>query len=571
MLSRLSLRNLLTVPYVLLVLLLALVIGALSFAAGRNAIDNLSGLLLDETVTRISVASTQHISGSQAVLEAAFPMGMPAPTTFDDQALTAMRLRFWIATSIHRDPNNYAYYGDQAGRFYGVFRSGDVEAEVRVRQTGEGMRSIYRFSGIDGALQTPSVETRVYDPRERPYFNIAQKTNRHLWTPIYIDFRNNELVTTRVRRVNNAQGEFAGVVATDLALQRVSTFLKRLDLSANAVAMIVEPDGQLVGVSRGATTQKDAQGESVRINAAQSSDALVAATFAAVSTRINAVNNTEVQTTSFDDATAGTVQVGYAKLQDDAGLNWWIMVAVPRSDFLGQVEKNFQRTLWLGLTACLAVVLLGLMVLSTVSRELRTLAQAAKGVGDGTLLEPLQTKRSDELGDLARSFSDMQVRLLTDPLTGLQNREAVLRTMEDRIVQRRRTNDARPFAVLFADINQFKSINDRFGHDVGDEVLREVASRMRRGVRTQDLVARYAGDEFVILLDAVEHARDAHVVRANLEASLREPLHSLHALAPGESFTGATFGVAVFPADGQDVETLVKRADEDMYRRKGSR
>jgi diguanylate cyclase (GGDEF)-like protein len=571
MLSRLSLRNLLTVPYVLLVLLLASVIGALSYAAGRNAIDNLSALLLDETVTRISVASKQHISGSQAVLEAAFPMGMPAPTAFDDKALAAMRLRFWIATSIHRDPNNYAYYGDQDGRFYGVLRSGDNDAEVRMRRAGEGMRSIYKFSGIDGELQTPSVETRVYDPRERPYYGIAQKTNRHLWTPIYIDFRNNELVTTRVRRVNDAKGAFVGVVATDLALARVSTFLKRMDLSPNAVAMIVEPDGQLVGVSRGATTQKDAAGESVRINAAQSSDALVAATFAAVSNPIKAVTTTEAQTTRFDDAQAGTVQVGYAKLQDDAGLNWWIMVAVPRSDFLGQIEKSFLQTLWLGLAACLAAVLLGLAVLSTVSRELRKLARAAKGVGDGTLLEPLKTNRSDELGDLARSFSDMQVRLLTDPLTGLQNREAVLRTMEDRIVQRRRNNDARPFAVLFADINHFKAINDRFGHDVGDEVLREVASRMRRGVRTQDLVARYAGDEFVILLDAVEHARDAHVVRANLEAALREPLHSLHALAQGEAFTGATFGMAVFPTDGQDVETLVKRADEDMYRRKVSR
>jgi len=263
------------------------------------------------------------------------------------------------------------------------------------------------------------------------------------------------------------------------------------------------------------------------------------------------------------------VQVGYARLQDDAGLDWLIMVAVPRHDFLFQIEDNFVNTGWLALLAALATVLIGLAVLHNVAGELRRLAAAARRVGEGEPGELLRTDRKDELGDLARSFAEMQNRLLTDPLTGLSNREAVLRRIEERIVSARRRGDTRPFVVMFADLNRFKQINDRHGHDVGDAVLRELAQRLRAGVRGNDLVARYAGDEFVILLESVESRRDAEAVRQHLQESLRQPLDALQGLDGEELLAGASFGLAVYPEDGQHVESLLKRADEDMYRRKG--
>jgi len=264
------------------------------------------------------------------------------------------------------------------------------------------------------------------------------------------------------------------------------------------------------------------------------------------------------------------VQVGYARLQDDAGLDWLIMVAVPRHDFLYQIEDNFVTTGWLALLAAVATVLIGLAVLHNVAGELRQLAAAARRVGDGEAGGTLRTDRKDELGDLARSFVEMQNRLLTDPLTGLSNREAVLRRIEERIVQARRRGDTRPFVVMFADLNRFKQINDRHGHDVGDAVLRELADRLRNGVRGNDLVARYAGDEFVILLESVETRADAEAVRQHLQDALRQPLVALQGLGGDELLAGASFGVAVYPEDGQHVESLLKRADEDMYRRKSA-
>ncbi len=567
MLSRLSLRSQLILPYVALVAVLALALGALSYRAGKGAVDDLSGQLLVETVYRIAQAVDRHVAGSAAVLESAFPKGVAAPADLQAE-LPALRTRFWLATSVHRDPNNYAYYGDRQGRFLGLWRYTESEAELRLRLQGSGPRTIYRFTGITGELQAPAPEERIFDPRERPWFRAAQGSATPTWTSVYIDFKTAELVATRARRVNGAAGDFEGVVATDLSLQQVNAFLKRLKLSENGVAMVVEADGQLIGVSRGPHLRAGSGGANARLNAADSSDALVAATYRAVQPEAAALDSSRPRTRVFRADDGRLVQVGYARLQDDAGLDWLIMVAVPRHDFLHRIEDNFVLTGVLGLLAAAAVVAIGLAVLSGVSRELRQLAAAARTLGEGQTAAPLHTTRKDELGDLARSFTEMQQRLLTDPLTGLANREAVLRRIEDRIVQARRRGDTRPFAVLFADLNRFKLVNDRHGHDVGDAVLRELAQRLRGAVRDTDLVARYAGDEFVILLESVERRREAEAVRAHLQQALLQPLAALKDLDADGLLQGASFGMAIFPEDGQDVEALLKRADADMYRQK---
>eukprot|EP01036_Dinobryon_divergens_P055339 gene55339-73910_t len=104
--------ELLTWPYVVLVLLLSMVLGTLSYGAGRDAVDNLSDQLLIETVGRISQAVERHVFGSGAVLEMAFPKGIAAPEQVAGD-MEALRTRFWLATSVHRELNNYAYYGDE--------------------------------------------------------------------------------------------------------------------------------------------------------------------------------------------------------------------------------------------------------------------------------------------------------------------------------------------------------------------------------------------------------------------------------------------------------------------------
>ncbi len=567
LLHTLSLRQMLTVPYVVLVLLLAAAIGGLSYSAGRVAVDTLSNQLLSEMVYRIAQAVERHVFGAGAVLETAFPGGVPAPADIKDD-FDKLRTRFWLATSVHRDPNNYAYYGDRNGQFFGLWRHSDTEAELRLRSSGHGPRTVYRFTGIDGELREPVRETRVFEPRERPWFKSGQSAALHTWTSVYIDFKTEQLVATRARRVNNAQGEFQGVVATDLSLQHVNDFLHSLKLTANGIAYVVETDGNLIGASRGPHLQRAVAGGNVRLNVEASDDPLVVASYREIRKLLrHATEPSQARTVVFETSDRQQVEAAYTRIQDAAGLDWIIIVAVPRSDFLLGVTDNFKRTVVLALLASLMTIVIGFMVLSVVDRDLKQLAAAARSVGNGDLNASFDVARSDEIGDLAKSFRAMQSKLLSDRLTGLANREAFLRRVDDRLEQQHRSPEPRPFAILFIDLNDFKHINDSYGHDVGDKVLQEMAQRMLCGLRSRDLVARYAGDEFVVMLDSVSNRADAERARSHLEELLGAPLLAIDP-ASLRSRAGASVGLAMYPEDGQDVESLVQRSDADMYRRK---
>ncbi len=570
MLSKLTLRQMLTIPYVVLVVLAAAVIGVLSYRAGSDAVDTLSDHVLTETVGRISQAVDKHVSGSEAVLEIAFPADVPAPPSIKGE-VDALRARLWLATTVHLDSNNYAYYGNRNGQFIGLWRYSEAEAELRLRTDSATPRTIYRYARMTGALKDPVVESRIFDPRERPWYKAGQSAAMQTWTSVYIDFKTLELVATRARRVSNAAGEFEGVVATDLSLEHLNRFLRSLKLSPNGFAFIVEPDGNLIATSRGPHIRKGVGDNNERLSAAASDDPMIVATYHAVNaltTRADAKKG--FSTSAFKGPDGRVIQAGYARLRDKAGLDWTVAVAVPRSDFMQKVTDNVRQTAALSLLMCLLIGVTGFMVLSVIADNLRRLARAARRFGDGVLDEKIPVDRTDEIGELAKSFASMQKQLLTDRLTGIANRESVARRIEDRIVRQRRRGDSHPFAVLFVDLNKFKHINDYFGHDVGDAVLAEIAARLAANVRDDDLAARFGGDEFVVLLENVANRVDAMSARDKLERVLAEPLKSLEGLAveklpPG---AGAAIGVAVCPDDGHDLETLIKRADYDMYQRK---
>lgn len=159
---------------------------------------------------------------------------------------------------------------------------------------------------------------------------------------------------------------------------------------------------------------------------------------------------------------------------------------------------------------------------------------------------------------LHRRIGDALARADLDGLTGLGNRSWALRKLEER-VQR-----GEPFALLFLDLVGFKATNDRFGHHVGDEVLRLVAERLRATVRDSDLAARLGGDEFVVLLPQVSEPGLLVQRATELARQLAGPLQ----LRSGTHAIGATIGAAVFPAQAANAAQLLQCADQAMYRAK---
>jgi diguanylate cyclase (GGDEF)-like protein len=149
-----------------------------------------------------------------------------------------------------------------------------------------------------------------------------------------------------------------------------------------------------------------------------------------------------------------------------------------------------------------------------------------------------------------------------DPLTGLPNRAL----LEDRlhVALQRARRDKKGLALLFTDLDRFKTINDSLGHHVGDRVLCEVSARFNKRVRESDTVARLGGDEFLILMEGIGDLAAVSHVAENILQDLRENPISLDQ----EFFVGTSIGISLFPQDGDDAATLIKHADVAMYRAK---
>jgi diguanylate cyclase (GGDEF)-like protein len=160
-----------------------------------------------------------------------------------------------------------------------------------------------------------------------------------------------------------------------------------------------------------------------------------------------------------------------------------------------------------------------------------------------------------------RHEAEARVRYLAthDALTGLPNRAFFTQLLREKVGACRKGQ--RCFSVLFVDLDRFKAINDTLGHAAGDALLREVSARLKERLRACDAVARLGGDEFVVVLHEIDTAREAMRVAETLLARIAAPMR----IAGQECGVSASIGVALYPADGQDDETLLRNADSAMY------
>ena len=164
---------------------------------------------------------------------------------------------------------------------------------------------------------------------------------------------------------------------------------------------------------------------------------------------------------------------------------------------------------------------------------------------------------------LKRREAGLEQRALHDPLTGLPNRTM----LHDRLQHRESRAQRQPdnlYAIAYLDLDDFKAVNDRYGHHLGDLTLTAVAHRLLQAVRATATVARYGGDEFVILLDSIQRPHGEHAIQQDLRAALHAPL----TVTETQFTVRASLGLALSDTPHSDPRELIDLADQAMYHTK---
>ncbi len=266
----------------------------------------------------------------------------------------------------------------------------------------------------------------------------------------------------------------------------------------------------------------------------------------------------------------------------DEGRFMVVGLSQPLAVVQGEVLDLGRSILKILLVLSVVGVALAAGVSRLVTQPLQAMVKAAQAFSRGESHGALPVHRGDEVGELARSFQDMEQQISRqlaelnlsrdamaylahhDALTGLPNR----RMFEQRLAQvlELSRRSGRSCALLFVDLDEFKAINDTRGHAVGDLVLQAVARTIVGAVRQVDTVARLAGDEFTVLCENVDSEEAALQIVTKLQHAFEPPLD-----IDGEPLAvRASIGLSLFPRDAQDARTLMASADAAMYRIKQS-
>jgi diguanylate cyclase (GGDEF)-like protein len=180
------------------------------------------------------------------------------------------------------------------------------------------------------------------------------------------------------------------------------------------------------------------------------------------------------------------------------------------------------------------------------------------------LLETVTKLASDALAN-AMHHAEAESHALTDPLTGLPNARSLVLRFDEEAARARRTE--RTFQVVMLDLDEFKNVNDTYGHKVGDKMLREVAMIVQRQLREYDFLARYAGDEFVALVQEVPGTQVDELC-TRIEKAVSN--FALTVSGNRHARVGISVGTATFGEDGESLDQLLMAADDEMYRVKSS-
>ena len=423
-------------------------------------------------------------------------------------------------------------YGDRQGNFLYVSRQHSIgvknEYLTKVIHFREGQRKeevLHRDSEL--ALQTRKTINDDFDPRTRPWY-AAFRQNKLLWTPPYIFYTSREPGITVSMPVVDARDRVQGAFGVDIEIHSLSEFLARKKISEHSFSFIVTRQGELAAHSEMALVKKyGPMGHPQLVNIGDLADNPV---LRIVWARIRALPEQELNKGATMDFSVADVHYLAMVRSFPGNSQWpWLMsVVAPEDDFVAIFRQAKRRTLLWALFYSICISLVIFFLIARFFRPMRRLLHYAH----------------------------------FDPLTELYNRRAFFERSAKIIAASRARHN--PLCVAMIDVDDFKKVNDTYGHGAGDELLTAIAGRLRGALSERDLIARYGGEEFVLLLVDTDPEQGLVVCERLRRAVADTPIHT----RAGMLRVTISIGLASMDSTMVDVAQAINWADQALLKAK---
>ncbi|GET38139.1 PAS domain S-box protein [Microseira wollei] len=405
-----TLRIVLIVPFVLQITGTVALVGYLSFKNGQEAVNDVASQLRREISDRTSDRIINYLKTPQQINlnnVNAVDLGQ-----VDIKNPKNLELHFLKQIQAFDSLTRIAFSNPQGG----LISSGNDERGLTVTLTENYQKGVLRVYGVDsqGNRQKMLVNLPNYDVTKRPFYQIAVQAGKPTWSPIYlyIPYSRNLGISASYPLYDPA-GKLQGVLSSDLSLVAISDFLQSLKIGTRGQAFIIERSGLIVASS---TTEppflKTADNQEIkRLKATESREQIIRLTAQHLTSYFGEL--TKINTAKqLDFEIKGERQfIQVTPFKDEFGLDWLIVVVVPESDFMEQINASNRTTILLCLAALIASTVIGIITAGWVIKPILILHNAANNIAQGNWDTPVKLDRADQLGELANSFNIMALQL----------------------------------------------------------------------------------------------------------------------------------------------------------------
>lgn len=531
--GKLPLRILLIIPFVLQTVSAVGLVGYLSFKSGEEAVENLAHQLMAQVGGRISDRISAYLHTSQEVVAAnhlALEQG-----TLNLNDMEQLRQQFWQQTILKPSLQSIFFAnerGEQIG--YGRFLSEEIVKQVKsltgedlsigtpyfvtLKSTDPGKRKYYLVDSKGNPRKL--IYTFPIDNRTTSWYREAKASSQQTWSPISVYKVIPSLGIYALTPIYDRTRKWQGVFASDSTLSVIGTVLNQLQFSPSGQTFIMDHSGNLVATS---TLEmpfiNPAKGEPTRLLAANSKDTRTRDIARQLTNKFSNFHTLEKtqQLNLVSNHERQFVQV--TPYKDDYGLDFLIVVVVPESDFMAQIQANTRNTILLSVGTLGVAIAFGLVTSRWITKPILCLNNAAKSLAKGEWQKKVETTRSDEIGELAKSFNLMAAQL-QQSFTELKSVNKALSESESQL---RQFIEAIPLGVAIHDpTGKVIYFNPTAKHllgienipDVTTEVLAESYQIYRQNelYPTEELPALRVLKGETLIIDDIELYRNGKII-----------------------------------------------------------